>query len=124
MPHAPLAAVLSLVLAAAAVPALAGSAAPAVATASAPAAVIAQQPDLAPDPASDWAIDWRSLQDIVLERLRDAPAPTDAAAPAAARPLSVQCLTTKGSCTLSVDGPVAFGLPCHCDGSDAPGTIR
>lgn len=124
MPHAPLAAVLSLVLAAAAAPAPAGSAEPAPATASAPAAVIAPQPDLAPDPASDWAIDWRSLQDIVLERLRDAPVPTDAAAPAATRPLSVQCLTTRGSCTLSVDSPVALGLPCRCDGSDAPGTIR
>lgn len=121
MPHAPLAAVLSLVLVAAAgqSPAgqsPAGTATPAVAAPDAPAAVIGPQPDL--------AIDWRSLQDIVLERLRDTSAPTGAPSGAATRPLSVQCLTTDGSCSLSVDSPVAFGLPCRCDGSDAPGTIR
>ncbi len=124
MPHAPLATVLSLVLVAAAGLSPAGPAAPAVAAPDAPAAVIGPQPDL--------AIDWRSLQDIVLERLRDAPdligaptgAPTGTAAPAAARPLSVQCLTTDGSCSLTVDSPVAFGMPCRCDGSDAPGTTR
>jgi hypothetical protein len=72
----PLVAALSLILGAVALPGLAGPATPAAALSDAP-AVVEQQPD--------WSIDWQSLQDIVLDRLRDAPAPTDAAAQLHAR---------------------------------------
>ena len=109
----PLVAALSLILGAVALPGLAGPATPTAALSDAP-AVVEQQPD--------WSIDWQSLQDIVLDRLRDAPAPTDAAAPAGTQ--SVQCVTPRGSCMLGVSSPVAFGMPCRCPDSDAPGSTR
>lgn len=109
----PLVAALSLILASAALPGLAGPATPAAALSDAPAVV---------EPHPDWSIDWQSLQDIVLDRLRDTPAPTDAAAPAGTR--SVQCVTPKGSCMLGVSSPVAFGMPCRCPEFDAPGSTR
>ena len=112
-PRVPLVAALSLILASAALPGLAGPATPVAALSDAPAVV--ERP-------SDGSIDWQSLQDIVLDRLRDAPAPTDAAAPAG--PISVQCVTPKGACMLSVSSPVAFGMPCRCANSDAPGSTR